>query len=129
MAYDEYLADRIRRVLDEKQIYFSELKMMGRLCFKVDNKMLCAIFINKTYGDSLIMARIGEPSYLNALNKPGCLPMDFTGRPMKGYIYVTPEGFDTEDDLEYWLQLCLDFNPLAKASTPKSKRKSTPKTK
>lgn len=129
MAYDDYLADRIRRVLNEKHIYFSELKMMGGLCFKVDDKMLCAIFINKTYGDSLIMARIGETVYLNALKKPGCLPMDFTGRPMKGYIYVTPEGFDTEDDLEYWLQLCLDFNPLAKASLPKSKRKSKTKTK
>ena len=124
MAYDEYLADRIRRVLNEKQIYFSELKMMGGLCFKVDNKMLCAIFINKSYGDSLIMARIGEPVYLNALKKQGCLPMDFTGRPMKGYIYVTPEGFDTEDDLDYWMQLCLDFTPLAKASKPKSKIKT-----
>ena len=47
--------------------------------------------------------------------------MDFIGRPMKGYIYITPEGFDTEDDLEYWLQLCLNFNPAAKASKPKRK--------
>ncbi|WP_233267590.1 MULTISPECIES: hypothetical protein [unclassified Algibacter] len=47
--------------------------------------------------------------------------MNFTGRPMKGYIYVTPEDFDTEDGLEYWLQVCLDFNPLAKASKPKRK--------
>ena len=129
MAYDEYLADRIRRILDEKQIYFSELKMMGGLCFKVDNKMLCAIFINKTYGDSLIMARIGETVYLSELKKPECLPMDFTGRAMKGYIYVTPEGFDNEEDLDYWLQLCLNFNPLAKASKPKSKRKNNLKTK
>lgn len=129
MAYDEYLADRIRRVLNDKQIYFSELKMMGGLCFKVDNKMLCAIFINKTFGDSLIMARVGETAYLDELKKPECLPMDFSGKPMKGYIYVTPEGFDTDHDLEYWLQLCLNFNPLAKASKPKSKRKSNLKTK
>jgi hypothetical protein len=122
MAYDAYLADRIRRVLNDKQIYFSELKMMGGLCFKVDNKMLCAIFINKNYGDSLIMARIGESIYLDELKKPECLSMDFTGRAMKGYIYVTPEGFDTEDDLEYWIQLCLNYNPLAKASKPKKKK-------
>ena len=49
--------------------------------------------------------------------------MDFTGRVMKGYIYVTPEGFDTEDDLEYGVQLCLNYNPVAKASKPKSKKK------
>ncbi len=42
--------------------------------------------------------------------------MDFTGRSIKGYVFVTPEGFDMEEDLDYWLQLCLDFNPLAKAS-------------
>lgn len=125
MAYDEFLADRIRRVLSDKQIYFSELKMMGGLCFKVDNKMLCAIFINKDYGDSLIMARIGENAYLNEIKKPECLSMDFTGRSIKGYLYITPEGFDNEADLEYWLQLCLKFNPLAKASKPKAKKKKT----
>jgi hypothetical protein len=77
MAYDVYLADTIRRVLDEKQINFSELKMMGDLCFKVDNKMLCAIFINKTYGDSLIIARIEETVYLNALKKTRMLAHGF----------------------------------------------------
>ena len=121
MAYDEYLADRIRQQLKEKRSPFSELKMMGGLCFKVDNKMLCGIHIDKKYGDSLLMARIGEEVYLNELNKPECLPMDFTGRPMRGYIFVTPEGFDNEDDLSYWLDLCLNFNPLAKASKPKKK--------
>ncbi|MCL5128938.1 MULTISPECIES: hypothetical protein [unclassified Algibacter] len=69
MTYDEYLADIIRHALNDKQIYFSELKMMGDLCFKVDNKMLCAIFLNKTYGGSLIMARIGEIVYLNEFKK------------------------------------------------------------
>jgi len=60
MAYDEYLADRIRRQFKEKQIHFSEMKMMGGLLFKVDNKMLCGIHIDKKYGDSLLMARIRE---------------------------------------------------------------------
>ncbi len=45
--------------------------------------------------------------------------MDFTGRPMKGYVFVEPEGIDTEKELEDWLQLCLDFNPKAKASKKK----------
>ena len=45
--------------------------------------------------------------------------MDFTGRPMKGYVFVDPLGFDMDDDLEYWIQLCLDFNPIAKSSKKK----------
>jgi hypothetical protein len=121
MAYDDYLADRIRRLLKEKHKPFEEMKMMGGLCFKVDNKMLCGIHIDKKYGDSLLMARIGKDAYEKAIKNKHCLPMDFTGRPMRGYIFVTPEGFDTEEDLSHYLDLCLAFNPLAKMSKPKKK--------
>jgi hypothetical protein len=119
MAYDEYLGDRIRHALKEKQANFSEMKMMGGLCFKVDEKMLCGIHTDKKYGDNLLMARIGETQYEKEIEKEVCLPMDFTGRPMKGYIFVTPEGFDSDDSLSQWLDLCLSFNPLAKASKKK----------
>ena len=122
MAYDDYLADRIRRLLKEKHTPFEEMKMMGGLCFKVDNKMLCGIHIDKKYGDSLLMARIGEDAYEAAIRNKHCLPMDFTGRPMRGYIFVTPEGFDAEEDLSHFLDLCLTFNPLAKASKPKKEK-------
>ncbi|WP_034044761.1 hypothetical protein [Wocania ichthyoenteri] len=123
MAYEEFLADRIRQLLKEKQVTFTELKMMGGLCFKVDNKMLCGIHTDKKFGDSLLMARIGETAYANEINNTHCLPMDFTGRPMRGYIFVTPGGFDTEVDLSRYLDLCLDFNPLAKPSKPRKKHK------
>lgn len=116
MPYDEFLADRIRQYLNEKHVAFNELKMMGGLCFKVNNKMLCGIHTDKKYGDNLIMARIGEDIYKQELEKPECLPMDFTGRSMRGYIFVTPDGFDTDSNLEYWVNLCLAFNPLAKSS-------------
>lgn len=116
MAYDEFLADRMRRVLHDKKVSFLEKKMMGGLLFMVNEKMFCGIHIDKKYGDSLLMARIGEKAYALEIEKDICLPMDFTGRPMRGYIFVTPEGFDMDEDLEYWIQLCLDFNPLAKAS-------------
>jgi hypothetical protein len=119
MAYDEFLADRIRQQLKDKHVHFEELKMMGGLCFKLDGKMLCGIHLDKKYGNSLLMARIGEHVYENELAKPECLPMDFTGRPMKGYIFVTPNGFDTDDNLSYWLDLCIAFNPLSKASKKK----------
>lgn len=120
MAYDEYLADRIKRNLKEKRIAFTVIKMMGGLLFKVDNKMFCGIHIDKKYGDSLLMARIGEKAYENEIEKEHCLPMDFTGRPMRGFIFVTPEGFDNEEYLSYYLDLCMAFNPLAKASNKKS---------
>ena len=122
MAYDEYLADRIRRLLKEKRIVFSEMKMMGGLLFKVDNKMFCGIHIDKKFGDSLLMARIGKDAYETEIKSKHCLPMDFTGRPMRGYIFVTPDGFDTEVDLSHYLDLCLAFNPFAKASKPRKKK-------
>ncbi|TNE53218.1 MAG: RNA methyltransferase [Bacteroidetes bacterium] len=121
MAYDEFLADRIRNCLKEKNVEFSELRMMGGLCFKVDDKMLCGIHRDKKLDDNLLMARIGEEAYEQAIEREECLPMDFTGRPMKGYTFVTPQGFDLEDDLEYWIQLCLDFNPQAKSSKKRKK--------
>tara|TARA_B100000809_G_C15132596_1_gene529158 strand:- start:3448 stop:3663 length:216 start_codon:yes stop_codon:yes gene_type:complete len=71
------------------------------------------------------MVRIGEEVSEKELSKEECLHMGFTGRPMKGYIYITTDGFDMEEDLAYWIQLCIDFNPLAKASkkrTPKQKK-------
>ena len=122
MAFDAFLADRIRQQLQEKYTPYEELNMMGGLCFKVDGKMLCGIHLDKKFGDNLLMARIGETVYKVELEKPNCLPMDFTGRPMKGYIFVTPDGFDTDADLSYWLDLCLAFNPSAIASKPKKKK-------
>ena len=124
MAYDEYLADRIKLVFNEKRVSFETRKMMGGLCFMVDDKMCCGIHINKKTNDSLLMARIGDVVYEKELEKLECLPMDFTGRPMKGFIFVTPDGFDMEEDLAYWIQLCLDFNPFAK-STKKKKKLNT----
>jgi hypothetical protein len=119
MAYDEYLAERIQLVFKEKRISVELRKMMGSLCFMVNDKMCCGIHIHKKTNDSLLMARIGEEVSEKELEKPECLPMDFTGRPMKGYIFVTSDGFDMEEDLSYWIQLCIDFNPLAKSSKKK----------
>jgi len=99
MAYDAFLADRIRQQLQEKHAPFEELNMMSGLCFKLHGKMLCGIHLDKKFGHNLLMAGIGETFYITELEKPNCLPMDFTGRPMKGYIFVKPDGFDTDDDL------------------------------
>lgn len=116
MAYDAYLGERITALLEEKKANFFSKPMMGGLVFMVNEKMCCGIHIDKKFGDSLLMARIGQLAYDQHIDREECLPMDFTGRPMKGYIFVTPDGFDMEDDLSYWLDLCLAFNPQAAAS-------------
>lgn len=123
MAYDEYLVDRIRRILAEKKVPFTEKKMIGGLVFMVESKMLCGTHIDRKFGDSLLMARIGEEAYARESGKDEVLPMDFTGRPMKGYAFITPDGFDRDQDLEKWVQLCLDFNPMAKASKKRNPKK------
>ena len=56
------------------------------------------------------MLKIGEEAYQEEIKKSVALPMDFTGRPMKGFIFVTPEGFDLDADLEYWVGAALEFN-------------------
>jgi len=110
MAYDEYLAERINRILIEKNVNFYEKKMFGGLCFMVEDKMCFGIIKNE------IMARLGEKAQPDALTYDGVREMDFTGRSMKGYVYISPEAVDSEDSLEHWVQKALDFNPEAKAS-------------
>lgn len=89
---------------------------MGGVAFFLDEKMLLGLGQDKTTGENRIMARIGEEASQQALLKPGCRSMVFTGRPMKGYVYVYPEGFDTDEQLDDWIGLCLAFNPQAKKS-------------
>ena len=62
------------------------------------------------------MVRIGEEIVQKVSSREGCLPMDFTGRPMKGYIFVEPSGYYLDEDLNFWIDLCIAFNPMAKAS-------------
>ena len=113
MAYNEHLADRIRQVLHEKHVNFNEKEMMGGLTFMVDEKMCVGVIKDN------LMARINPDIYEDALTKEGCREMDFTKRPMKGYVYVDPLATDMDDELAYWIQLALDFNPLAKSSKKK----------
>lgn len=114
MAYDEFLAERIRSGLRRKRKSFEEKKMMGGLCFMVNEKM-CVGIVKNTF-----MGRIDPESKAAALKKKGCREMDFTGRPMKGFVFVDPVGIDLDADLDYWINLCLAFNPKAKASKKKS---------
>ncbi|MBI1937760.1 MAG: TfoX/Sxy family protein [Ignavibacteriales bacterium] len=114
MAYNEKLAERIRDILST-QPKVEEKKMMGGLTFMVNKKMCVGIL-----GDDL-MVRIDPLVYESALQRKGCREMDFTGRPMKGFVFVNSEGTKSARDLSYWIDLALQFNKKAKAS-PKRKK-------
>ena len=79
----------------------------------VDGKMCVGVIKDN------LMARVGPEAYDAALTRKACREMDFTKRPMKGYVFVEPEGWDMDADLEYWIDLCLAFNPFAKSSKKK----------
>jgi len=113
MAYNEGLAEKLDRILAEKKVAYTAKKMFGGLCYLVDEKMCFGIVQDK------FMARINPDIYLSSLEKERVNEMNFTGRPMKGYVFVQSEIWDIDDNLEYWIQLCLDYNPLAKASKKK----------
>lgn len=121
MAYDTHLAEKIDRILNEKHTNYYSKKMMGGLCYMVDDKMLCGLLTSKSDQGNLLMARVGEKAYAKEISKPYCEPMSYTGRAMKGYLFITSNGLDSDSDLEHWIQLCLDFNPLAKSSKKKTK--------
>lgn len=98
--YDEALAGRIRRQLATALV--DERKMFGGLAFMVEGHMACGVV------GSALMVRVGPAAYENALSRPEARPMDFTGRPMTGMVYVDPAGLDDEGVLG-WVNLGLAF--------------------
>lgn len=113
MAFNKFLQDRITQALKVKNVKFYEKEMFGGLVFMVDDKMCVGIIKNE------MMVRMHPEKVKEALLKEGCKLMDFTGRPMKGYLMISPLGYDLDDDLDYFLNLALEFNPLAKSSKRK----------
>lgn len=102
MAYDEGVAQRLRDHFAGRGDV-NEMKMFGGIAFMVAGNMCCGVI-----GDAL-MARVGPERYEEALQRPHAREMDFTGRPMKGFVYVEPEGFASDEDLEIWVGLCEEF--------------------
>ena len=108
MAYDEFLEERIVRRLQEVHVSFEVKKMMGGLVFMVDEKMCLGILKDQ------MMVRISPEIYQKSLLKEGCNEMNFTGKAMKWFVFLDPIAIDMDEDLEYWLHACLEFNPFAK---------------
>ncbi len=102
MAYDEGLAERLREALHEHPGMI-EKKMFGGLCFMLNGHMCCGIV------KDTLMLRVGPEQYEDALAQPHARKMDFTGRAMKGMVYVDPAGFTEDEALKSWVQRGLDF--------------------
>ena len=96
MAYDEQLAKRIRRMLNDRRD-FTERKMFGGLTFLCQGRMCCGIV-----GNDLIV-RISLTECDAVLRRRHVRPMDFTGKPLRGFVYVSPSGFSTAASLRTWL--------------------------
>ena len=102
MAYDEALAGRLRNLFGQRSDVV-EKKMFGGLCFMVSEHMCCGISGNT------LMARVGPDMYKTCLKEPHVKEMDFTGKPLKGFVYVQPKGIAKDSDLSAWVDKCLDF--------------------
>jgi len=96
VAYDEELATRIRAIVGLRS-GVSEKQMFGGLAFLVDGNMFCGVV------GSDLMVRVGPDAYEATLARPHARQMDFTGRPMKGLVYVSPQGIASADDLWAWV--------------------------
>ena len=123
MAYDETLAERIRSALDGTP-GIEERKMFGGLPFLLHGRMCCGAI------GSDLMVRVPLEKFEIALRKAHVRPMDFTGKVMKGYVFVDANVLDTKKKLGFWISLALEYSKIAKASKKKVKKtKSTSKVK
>jgi TfoX/Sxy family transcriptional regulator of competence genes len=112
LAYNERLAERVRGIVSDGP-ELSERKMFGGLAFMLNGNMFCGI----TRDD--LMVRVGPERFEQALNSPGARPMDFTGRPMKGMVFVGPEGYKDDPQLRGWVEQTLEYARSLPAKTSK----------
>ena len=117
MAYDEGLAERVRAALGAVPDV-AEIKMFGGLCFTVRGHM--AVGVN---GHDL-MVRMEPDATEAALEEPGARPMDFTGKPMRGFLFVGPSGVHSEQELEAWIRRGVTF---ASSLPPKGSKRKGPR--
>ena len=96
MAYDVTLAERIARRLNRRR-GLEQKRMFGGVCFLLRGNMCCGVAGNR------LMVRVGLERYASALRKPHARPMDITGRPLRGFVFVVPQGLRTRKALQAWV--------------------------
>lgn len=110
MAYSEFQADRIRARLTG--LHYTEKKMMGGLIFMVREAMCVGLDIDKKLNEDRLMVRVGKLDYESLLYTKDSREMDFTGKVMRGFLFVGTSGFDLDEDLDFWVEKALLFNSL-----------------
>ena len=117
MAYNEKLADRVREIIAATHKNVEEKAMFGGLCFMVNDKMCVGVEKDR------MMVRLDPEKYDEVIEKNGVKPMDFTGKIMKGYVFIDADELNTKKKLEYWMNLALEYNKIAKPSKKRSASK------
>ncbi|UCH36988.1 MAG: TfoX/Sxy family protein [Candidatus Bathyarchaeota archaeon] len=102
MVYNEQIADRIRKAL-RNQPGIVERKMFGGLAFLLYGNMCCGVLGER------VMIRTGPDFYETALQKPHVTPMDFTGRIMRNFVVVGPDGLQSDEELSEWIGYAISF--------------------
>jgi TfoX/Sxy family transcriptional regulator of competence genes len=115
LPYDETLAGRVRRLLRDRKT-IREKRMFGGLAFMLGDKMCCGVLKED------FVARIGAAAYESALDGPHVRPMDFTGRPLKGYVYVGPKATRNDRGLQAWVDRAVAFTSTLTANKPRKRR-------
>jgi TfoX/Sxy family transcriptional regulator of competence genes len=121
MAYNEKLADMTRELIALTHKKVTEKAMFGGLCFMVNDKMCVGVEKER------LMVRLDPAKYEEVMEKEGCRPMNFTGRVMKGFVFVDIDVLNTRKKLDYWIQLALAYNKIAKVSKKTAAKKTKTK--
>ncbi len=117
MAYDQTLAERIRKAVARRR-GVTEKAMFGGVAFLLEGKMFCGIVKDE------LLVRVGPENHDDALSKPRVRTMDFTGRPMRGYVFVAAAGLRKERALGEWVERGRSYVASAVLAPPLAKRRT-----
>ncbi|MEO7658670.1 MAG: TfoX/Sxy family protein [Pyrinomonadaceae bacterium] len=115
MAFDEILGERIKTQLDQMGTKHVEKRMFGCLGFMIADKMCIGVVNNE------LMLRVLPERIEKVLLTPNVRPMDFTGRPTKGFVFIEPEGFVNDEDLSNWVDIAVEFGKFGVVKSKKKK--------
>ena len=121
MAYNEKLANMTRELFSLSGNKTEEKTMFGGLCFMVNGKMCVGVEKDR------LMVRLDPARYDEVMEIEGCKPMDFTGRVMKGFVFVDADVLKTKKKLDHWIRLALEYNKVVKVAKKKKAVKAVKK--
>src|SRR5262245_20149360 len=121
MAFDEKLEKRIAAALEREGTAFETKYMFGGVAFMVRGHMAVGIVKDD------LMVRVGAEAHESSLEEKHTRPMDFAGRPMKGMIYVSPDGTSTDADLARWVSVATGYAKTQPVKEKKTKKKAAKK--